>query len=75
MPHRGRPEYNFLVTQGGGRVENGIRERLLALDGVQDVVIDFTWEPAWTTRGSAMQRERSLDSHPDTSRTRYLQRI
>ncbi|MEZ6054426.1 MAG: hypothetical protein R3C02_24070 [Planctomycetaceae bacterium] len=49
MPHRGRPEYNFLVSQGGGRVENGIRERLLALDGVQDVVIDFTWEPAWTT--------------------------
>ncbi len=49
MPHRGRPEYNFLVTQGGGRVEDGIHERLLNLKGVRDVVIDFTWEPAWTT--------------------------
>jgi metal-sulfur cluster biosynthetic enzyme len=48
MPHRGRPVYNFLVTQGGGRVSEGIRERLLKLKGVRDVVVDFTWEPAWT---------------------------
>ena len=47
MPHRGRPVYDFLVTKGGGRVEEGIRERLLRLDGVREVVVHFTWEPAW----------------------------
>jgi alkylation response protein AidB-like acyl-CoA dehydrogenase len=48
MPHRGRPVYDFLVTAGGGRVEPGIRERLLKLKGVSDVVVDMTWEPPWT---------------------------
>jgi metal-sulfur cluster biosynthetic enzyme len=48
MPHRGRPEYNFLVTSGGGRIEPGIRERLLKVKGVRDVVVDFTWNPPWT---------------------------
>jgi metal-sulfur cluster biosynthetic enzyme len=48
MPHRGRPVYQFLVTQGGGRVEEGIRERVLRIAGVRDVVVDFTWEPAWS---------------------------
>lgn len=48
MPHRGRPVFDFLVTQGGGRVEPGIRERLLKVKGVRDVVIEFTWDPAWT---------------------------
>ncbi|HVU86586.1 MAG TPA: metal-sulfur cluster assembly factor [Pirellulales bacterium] len=49
MPHRGRPVYQFFVSQGGGRVSEGIRERLLKLAGVRDVVVDFTWEPAWST--------------------------
>jgi metal-sulfur cluster biosynthetic enzyme len=49
MPHRGRPVYEFLVTQGGGRVEEGIRERLLKLTGIRDVVVEFTWNPAWST--------------------------
>ena len=48
MPHRGRPVYRFLVTKGGGRVEEGIYERLMRLDGVRRVVVDFTWEPPWT---------------------------
>lgn len=48
MPHRGRPEFNFLVTAGGGRVEPGIRERVLTIPGVRDVVVEFTWNPAWT---------------------------
>jgi len=49
MPHRGRPVYQFLVTQGGGRVSEGIRERLLKLNGIRKVVVDFTWYPEWTT--------------------------
>lgn len=48
MPHRGRPMYDFLVTQGGGRVEDGIYERLKRLEGVRDVNVKSTWEPAWT---------------------------
>ena len=48
MPHRGRPVYDFLVTQGGGRVEEGIRERLLKIDGLREVIVDFTWDPPWT---------------------------
>ncbi len=47
MPHRGRPVHDFLVTQGGGRVTLGIRERLLKIEGVQDVVVDLTWNPPW----------------------------
>ncbi len=63
MPHRGRPEYNFLVTQGGGRVSDGIRERLLNLTGIRDVVIDFTWNPAWTTArlSDAARRELGIE--------------
>jgi metal-sulfur cluster biosynthetic enzyme len=48
MPHRGRPVYEFLVNAGGGRVEPGIRERVLAIPGVRDVVVEFTWNPPWT---------------------------
>ena len=49
MPHRGRPVYQFLVTQGGGRVNEGIQERLLKLKGIRKVIVDFTWHPAWST--------------------------
>ncbi|MBI2825238.1 MAG: hypothetical protein HYX69_11190 [Planctomycetia bacterium] len=49
MPHRGRPVYQFLASQGGGRVSEGIRERLLKLASVRDVVVDFTWDPPWTS--------------------------
>jgi metal-sulfur cluster biosynthetic enzyme len=48
MPHRGRPEYHFLVTSGGGRIEPGIRERISKIDGVRDVNVTMTWNPAWT---------------------------
>ena len=48
MPHRGRPVHDFFVTRGGGRVDAGIRERLLKIDGVRDVVVDLTWDPPWT---------------------------
>jgi metal-sulfur cluster biosynthetic enzyme len=47
MPHRGRPVHDFFVTRGGGRVEPGIRERLLEIDGIRDVVVDLTWNPPW----------------------------
>lgn len=48
MPHRGRPNYMFLVTQGGGRLEDGIREHLLRLEGIQEVVVEASWNPPWS---------------------------
>ncbi|MBI3922203.1 MAG: metal-sulfur cluster assembly factor [Armatimonadetes bacterium] len=40
MPHRGRPKFRYLG--------NSIRERLVQVEGVGEVIIDVTWEPAWT---------------------------
>jgi len=40
MPHRGRPKYGFIA--------NPIRDRLLKLDGIREVIVDFTWEPKWS---------------------------
>ena len=40
MPHRGRPHYEF--------IGDPIRARLLELDGVRDVIVDFTWDPPWS---------------------------
>jgi metal-sulfur cluster biosynthetic enzyme len=48
MPHRGRPVHDFLVSQGGGRVSEGIREHVLRVEGIRDVVVDLTWTPPWT---------------------------
>ena len=47
MPHRGRPVYDFLVTKGGGRDEEGIQEHVQRVKGIHKVVVDFTWEPGW----------------------------
>jgi metal-sulfur cluster biosynthetic enzyme len=60
MPHRGRPVYQYFVTQGGGHTSEGIRERLLQLEGVRDVLVHFTWEPAWTTERLTDAGRRSL---------------
>jgi metal-sulfur cluster biosynthetic enzyme len=48
MPHRGRPVYRFLEDHGGGRVSEGIRERVLRIDGIRDVILRHTWNPPWT---------------------------
>ena len=40
MPHKGRPKYNFLA--------NPLRERLLQVPHVRSVVVELTWQPAWT---------------------------
>ena len=60
MPHRGRPEFNFLVTAGGGRVEPGIRERLLKIPGVRDVIVQLTWNPMWTVHRLTDKGRREL---------------
>ena len=48
MPHRGRPVHEFLVTQGGGRVTEGIQERLMRVPGVKSVVVSLEWNPSWS---------------------------
>jgi metal-sulfur cluster biosynthetic enzyme len=48
MPHRGRPVHDFFVSRGGGRLEDGIRERLLRIPGIERVVVDLVWNPPWT---------------------------
>jgi metal-sulfur cluster biosynthetic enzyme len=60
MPHRGRPEYNFLVTAGGGRISPGIYERVMQIPGVRDVVVHFTWNPAWTVHRLSDRARREL---------------
>ena len=40
MPHRGRPKFEFLAKP--------LRERLEQVADVRAVVVEFTWEPAWT---------------------------
>ena len=50
MPHRGRPRHEYIGIP--------LRQRLLQLDGVREVVVDFTWEPAWdVARLTARGRE------------------
>ncbi len=40
MPHKGRPKFNFLA--------NPLRARLEQLADVNSVVVELTWQPAWS---------------------------
>ncbi len=60
MPHRGRPVYQYLVTRGGGRVQDGIAERVRRLPGVRDVVVHFTWDPPWSVARMTAAGRRAL---------------
>ena len=64
MPHRGRPIYEFLVTRGGGRVHDGIQETVRRIDGIRDVVVDFTWEPAWNIHRTTKKGRMALGLIP-----------
>ena len=52
MPHRGRPKYMYLGYP--------LRERLLQLDGVREVVVDCTWDPAWDVGSLTPQGRREM---------------
>ena len=52
MPHRGRPKY--------GVVARPVRQRLLEVDGVDQVAVDFTWEPAWTAARLTRQGRQAM---------------
>lgn len=48
MPHRGRSRPGYFAWASGGQ-STPIRERLGKVPGVRRVVIEHTWEPAWTS--------------------------
>jgi len=56
MPHRGRPQHNFLA--------NPIRDRVQQLKGVRDCVVECTWEPAWTVSRLSDAGRRALGLDP-----------
>ncbi|MBI4583090.1 MAG: metal-sulfur cluster assembly factor [Planctomycetes bacterium] len=60
MPHRGRPVHHFFAAQGGGRLSEGIRERLLRVEGVREVAVSFTWNPPWTAARLTVRGRRAL---------------
>ena len=60
MPDRGRPIYQFFEYQGGGRITPGIRERLLMIEGIKDVLVHHTWYPQWTVDRLSRAGRKSL---------------
>jgi metal-sulfur cluster biosynthetic enzyme len=48
MPHRGRPRVGYFA-QGSGGNSTPVRQRLLQVPGVKDVVVKQTWEPGWNS--------------------------
>jgi metal-sulfur cluster biosynthetic enzyme len=48
MPHRGRPLVGYFSYGSGGN-SVPVRQRLLKVPGVRKVVVEQTWEPAWSS--------------------------
>ena len=48
MPHRGRPRLGFFEFGSGGN-SMPVRQRLMRVPGVRRVVVEQTWEPAWSS--------------------------
>ena len=46
MPHRGRPRLGYFAYGSGGN-SSPVRQRLLQVPGVREVVVEQTWEPHW----------------------------
>jgi metal-sulfur cluster biosynthetic enzyme len=52
MPHRGRTRLGYFIdgsTSVLSTLSSPIRERLLQVPGVRQVVFEQTWEPAWNS--------------------------
>ncbi len=46
MPHRGRPRLGYFSYGSGGN-SSPVRQRLLRIPGVREVVVEQTWQPHW----------------------------
>ena len=63
MPHRGRPRLGYF-THGSisvhPTVSLPVRERLLKVPGVRQVVVEQTWEPGWSSNQLTNEGRRKL---------------
>ena len=63
MPHRGRPRLGYF-THGSISVHPTlslpVRERLLKVPGVRQVVVEQTWEPGWSSNQLTNEGRRKL---------------
>lgn len=59
MPHHGRPRLDYLSDGGGGN-KAPVREVLLRVPGVRDVVVEQVWDPVWTTNRITEEGRRKL---------------
>ena len=59
MPHRGRPRLDYFADGSGGNT-TPVRQRLLAVPGVEEVVVRQTWEPAWNSNRLTDEGRRKL---------------
>ena len=48
MPHRGRPRLDHFADGSGGNT-TPVKQRLLQVPGVEEVVVRQTWEPPWNS--------------------------
>jgi metal-sulfur cluster biosynthetic enzyme len=48
MPHRGRPLIGYFAYGSGGN-SVPVRQRLMKVPGVRKVVVEQTWDPAWSS--------------------------
>jgi metal-sulfur cluster biosynthetic enzyme len=63
MPHRGRPRLGYF-THGSTSVHPTlsmpVRERLMKVPGVRNVVVEQTWEPGWSSNQLTTMGRRKL---------------
>lgn len=60
MPHRGRPRLGYFSYGSGGN-SSPVRQRLLQIPGVREVVVEQTWDPNWDPNRLTNEGRRKLD--------------
>jgi len=60
MPHRGRPRLGYFSYGSGGN-SSPVRQRLLQVSGVREVVVEQTWEPHWDANRLTDEGRRKLE--------------
>lgn len=67
MPHRGRPRLGYFVDGSISvhpTLSVPVRERLTQIPGVRQVVVEQTWEPAWSTNQLTDEGRQKLGLQP-----------
>lgn len=59
MPHRGRPRLGYFSYGSGGN-SSPVRDVLLKVPGVRQVVVEQTWEPSWNSNRLTDEGRRKL---------------